>query len=476
MFHHNHAWCRNVSLFTVTFFACLGASAQDATTKMLNGIQSPLPVTVLPGAAYKTDVSYKRDSTKLVNISASGIVPARTVLTAGSDGVCRVTLEQVQEAAAGAGNPLVRLGELQVEAARQHRKGVESLYFPNIGSQFENLHFNKQTGDVITIQGPLGMLHEVQSKIIGKDQTAVNVGATQPITPLFAIRQLVKIARADENIAKAKAGMPVTEAENKLQEDYFNLLVAQRELAGAEADAKKVQAKWLSASTGRPTISAEQEAEMISAEKAVLVPASKVNELTASLDEVLGLPDGTKLELTPPEPFVENLSLTEVTDKAMTANAEVVEAEQTAIKAHAAATISKMAYGPTVAVTGGYMNQNALEVVLPRAASYIGVVATYTVFDFGKREHDVSEAKANAEAADLGVQLTKAKVAGAVKSTYFGLESSANSLNWRAGWCPRISWLMRATNPATRKSNRHRRKWKQRCLGLSSNIARRTPR
>ena len=141
---------------------------------------------------------------------------------------------------------------------------------------------------------------------------------------------------------------------------------------------------------------------MIASEKAVVVPASRVKELTASMNEMLGLPEGTTLELVPPEPLVENLSLKEVTDKAVAANPEVVEAEQTAVKAHAASTISKLEYGPNVAIVGGWANQNALNIILPRDFSYLGLVATYTVFDFGKRERGVKESGANAQAADLG--------------------------------------------------------------------------
>jgi outer membrane protein TolC len=235
----------------------------------------------------------------------------------------------------------------------------------------------------------------------------------------------VKIARADENIARAKAGMPVAETASRVEKNYYELLVAERELISAEAESRKTQGKWMTASSsGATVISKEQETDMIGSEKAVMLPASKVKELTASLDELLGLPEGTELELVPTEPLVENLTLKEVTDKAVAANPEVVEAEQTAVKARAASTISKLEYGPSVAIVGGYTNQNALNVILPRDFSYIGLIATYTVFDFGKREHGVKEATANAQAADLGVQLTKAKVAAAVKSSYFELERS----------------------------------------------------
>ena len=50
-------------------------------------------------------------------------------------GVHRITLEQAKQMATGGSNPLVRLGELQVEIAKQHRLGVQAMYFPNIGAQ-----------------------------------------------------------------------------------------------------------------------------------------------------------------------------------------------------------------------------------------------------------------------------------------------------------------------------------------------------
>jgi len=335
--------------------------------------------------------------------------------------VRRITLDEAQQLAGGASNPLVRLAELQVRVAKEHRLGVQSLYFPNISGQLENLHFNKNTGPVLTLDR-LGRILPVD--IIGKNQTAYNFSAVQPLTPLFAVHQLVKIARADENIARAKAGMPVAETAGKVEKNYFDLLIADRELVSAEADSKKIQMKWLSASnSGAPSISSEQLKDINGAEKAVVLASSKVKELTASLNEALGLPAGTKLELVPPEPLVEDTSLEEAVDTAA-ANAAVVEAEQTAIKARAGSTLSKMQYFPSVAIIGGYTNQNALKVILPRDFSYVGFMATYTVFDFGKRERGVKESNAQAEMAEMAVPLTKAKVTAEVKSSYFELERS----------------------------------------------------
>src|SRR4029077_1526551 len=47
--------------------------------------------------------------------------------------VRRITLQQAQQMAAAATNPLVRLGQLQVEAAEQHRLGGKSNHYPNTG-------------------------------------------------------------------------------------------------------------------------------------------------------------------------------------------------------------------------------------------------------------------------------------------------------------------------------------------------------
>jgi outer membrane protein TolC len=155
-----------------------------------------------------------------------------------------------------------------------------------------------------------------------------------------------------------------------------------------------------------------------------MLATSKVKELTSSLNDLLGLPEETKLELIPPEPLTEDTSMDDAVDKAVAANVAVVEAEQTAVKAKAGSALSKMQYFPSVAIVGGYTNQNALNVILPRDFSYIGFIATYTVFDFGKRERGVKESDAQAEMAELAVPLTKAKVSAEVKSSYFELERS----------------------------------------------------
>src|SRR5580765_5580419 len=346
-------------------------------------------------------------------VSLRAFVPAILTIQDGAQqpDVRLITLSDAKQQAQVVAAPLMRLGELQVEAARQHRLGVKSLYFPSIATQFDYLHLSEAPGELLSVQRPLtGGLLSVPVGVVFQDQHAVNVVVTQPITQLFGVRQLVKIARADENIARAKAGLPVTEVARQVERNFFDLLVAQRELSAATADTKRVRASLV-------------------ADASKALAADKVIALTASLNELLGLPLGTRLELVPPAPLVENLTLSNALAAAQaTPSLDVIEAEQTAVKAHSAARLAKLEYGPGIAIMGGYLHQNALSnTVLPEDFAYVGVVATYTLFDSFKRERTVKEMSAQAQAADLGVQLAKDKAAAAVKTAYFELQRSRNA-------------------------------------------------
>ena len=324
-----------------------------------------------------------------------------------------ITLTDAQQRAQVVALPLVRVGELQVEAAHQHRLGVRSLYFPNIGVQADYLHLTENPGEIFTVQRPLtGALLSLPVQAVFQDQNFVNVVVTQPLTQLFGVHQLVKIARADENIARAKAGMPVTEIAQQVEKTFFELLIAQHELAAITAEGRAVRAS-LVADTSRT------------------LAADAVAALTASLNELLGFPIDTHLELVPPMPLVENVTLQNALATAQaTPPLEVIEAEQTAVKAHSAAHLAKLEYGPGIAVMGGYLHQHTLSgTVLPEDFAYVGVVGTYTLFDGLKREHTVKETTAQARAADIGVQLAKDKAAAAVKTAYFELQRSRESYN-----------------------------------------------
>jgi outer membrane protein TolC len=206
--------------------------------------------------------------------------------------------------------------------------------------------------------------------IFGQDQTFAALTFTQPVTPLFTVHQAVKIARADERIAIAKATLPAAKnaRQSELEETYFNLLIAQRRLIGVELKARNSENQTLYATTSLKLAGGpDHELELVEARQSVATVTAEVKQLTASLNRAMGWPEDTKLELAMPDPLLENISLEEVADKSAAPNLDLVEAEQTVVKARAAHAISKLEYVPTVAAVSGFLFQH------PGRAQYLWI-------------------------------------------------------------------------------------------------------
>jgi outer membrane protein TolC len=341
-----------------------------------------------------------------------------------------LTLDYAQQVASQPDTLLAKLGQLEVDTARQLRLATRADYFPQIATVFYTAHFNKFLGPEFVLRpralGALGALGAptIGFPLFGQDQNFIAVTATQPITPLFKVREAVAIARADENIARAKAGMAVATNASAVEKNYFDLLLAQKEAALAEARVRNARAGQ-GAGTTLVTLSVEQSGVgTVDADYALREASSKVGTLAASLNELLGWPADTRLELEPPAPLAETLSLQQVVAQALKANADVIEAEQNVRKAEAASNLSKLDYVPDIAVTGGYVFQDDVIPALPEDFTYIAVIGTYNIFDFGKREYSMKARSNQLRMARTALELTKAKVAASARASYMELEQA----------------------------------------------------
>lgn len=332
--------------------------------------------------------------------------------------VTRITLAEAQSRAAA--GPMARVAQLTTDAAKYHRQAAEADYYPKIGSTFANLHFNKFMGETIQLARRTAAV-----PLMNKDQTIVAFTVTQPLTPLFKVKQAVQLAKADERIAQAKAAKMVGEVSSKVENAYFSLLISQRQEVEAEQKVKMLQTRLQLASANDPpalTGATESQAAFLEASKELVTARSKVAELTQPLNQLIGLPPETELELVVPEPVdLEPISLPDATSQAMATNPEIVEAEQTVVKARAATKLGKLDYIPDVAVMGGYSYQTAID-LLPADFSFIGVVASFNIFDGGKRERTIKERETNLELAQMNLAAVKAKVSSGVQKTFLDVE------------------------------------------------------
>jgi outer membrane protein TolC len=409
---------RTCASIIVTVLAIGSVAAQDSSS-----VASPVPIGTVPVRLWKFSAESSFHPPTIIGESS----PSRARNPVRPSGIQQITLEQVKQAADPVASPVIRLGQISIEAAKQHRLAVQADYFPKFGASFANLHYTNFFGQVLAVRHPItGSTIQVPVPLISQNQTFALLTFTQPITPLFMVNQAVRIARADERIAMAKAGVAYTRnaRELEVEETYFKLLIAQRRLISAESKVKSVENRPQYAAASIELVrESGQELELIEAKKALGTVSTEVRSLTASLNQTMGWPEDTELELAMPEPLIENVSRDDSANRVLLANPDVIEAEQTLVKARAASVISKLEYVPTVAAVSGYMFQNVIPAVRSNFG-YGGVIASYNLFDFGKREHAVKEARTRVGMAEIALQLTKAKVAGDVKKTYSELERS----------------------------------------------------
>jgi hypothetical protein len=298
---HKHlpttAWNSVVVIATVLVLTVKIAAAQDLPSAIPPALPG-MPAIRLPGFSGLSSLS-----SPVVTAGRSGQV-GNTIVPGFANGGYpvegqpvrsgrhRITLEQVkQESANRMASPLAYMSQLSVEAARQHRLSVQADYFPKFGATFLNLHSTDFLGKFVQLRrAPMGItefphapllagLAGIPVAIVNQDQTTAALTFVQPITPLFEVRQAVRIARADERIAMAKAAASVSQnlRDTEIEETYFKLLIAQRQLTSAEWKVRSSESQTLFASASVNLVPT-QAAGTTEASKAVETAAATVRE------------------------------------------------------------------------------------------------------------------------------------------------------------------------------------------------------
>ncbi|HTU92112.1 MAG TPA: TolC family protein [Gemmataceae bacterium] len=335
-------------------------------------------------------------------------LPPPSTLEGAAAMVRRLTLDEAKERALAA-SKLLHLASLNAESKAYAIKVARSDYFPKVIGSVLYLHFNDQLGQVLTTQGKsLGPLlifppTTIEASVFQQNSTFTTINALQPITDLLKVRQGVKIAQADEQIAKADLERGTRELVSGVEQLYWGLLAARRIQKGA---VEGVRGAELLAQTG----TLEARTALVEARQALQQVDKQIADIQEQLNGLLDLPLCTTLELVePPLPIPPFRCVDEVIGLALTASPELRKAQQTIAKAQAAVCAGKLDYVPSIAAFGGYLNQTSMSYVQPNI-SYLGVMGTYTFIDWGKRRNTIRERQTLASAATLQLQQTEDEV------------------------------------------------------------------
>jgi outer membrane protein TolC len=304
-------------------------------------------------------------------------------------------------------NHLVRITALQVEE-KQHAKDVaRSSYFPNVRN--ESRVFNVTDSQFIEL--PAGSLGTAAGTPIPERSVILNqgghtfvtsgTGLVQPLTQLFTkVKPANDAARADLNAARANAHETENAVALKVHQLYYRVLIAQlhrgatqaRIKAAQDLQSERVQQVKYGSALDEELI--ESRAQSLQAKQELLSTEMQLSDLTLQLDDAIGLPLATELELDPGILEVHDTCEREECIKtALQSHPEIVAAREELRKASAGVQLSKAEYVPDVAAFARYSYQNNVP-FLARNFGTFGVQLTYDLFDGGRRRAALQESDA----------------------------------------------------------------------------------
>ena len=235
--------------------------------------------------------------------SAAQELPANAPPPTAPPSSVRLTLDEIKQRVLS-DNKLLNLAALNVQSKGYARRAMQANYFPQIIGNVVYFHFNDFLGEVLTaggrtITGPRGApLLTLPSTtrnvaVVNEDTTLSTITAVQPLTDLFKVRQGVKIAQADEQIAQAQLDKGRRELLSGVEQLFWGLLVAQQIRAGALAAATGVEQL---AQTGN----LEARTALVEGKQALQEISNQIADLQEQLAILLSLPTCTQFELVEP--------------------------------------------------------------------------------------------------------------------------------------------------------------------------------
>jgi outer membrane protein TolC len=331
-------------------------------------------------------------------------------------------------------NRALKIARLKVKENESKKSAARADYFPVLTNQSNILHISEL--QVLTIpQGAFGTVAGAavpgQSTVIRQGNDTLYSSGTmlsEPLTQLLRVHQENRAAAAEISNARDEVKNAEDEVALQVHTLYFGILVAQLQKKAAEQDTAFAQESLRESENDVRNGSALQvaaiqnRAELLQGQQSALTADLQIQDYTTELNDLLGLPLDTKLEL---DAQVANdfatLTKDEYTKAAWDANPEILAAQQVVEKARAGVAAAKTAYIPDVTAFARYSYQDGVPFFV-RNFGTVGINLNYTLWDFGKRRANVSERATQLAEAEQNVERLRERVAVDVERSYNKLE------------------------------------------------------
>jgi outer membrane protein TolC len=348
-----------------------------------------------------------------------------------------LTLEQAIDLALRQ-NRSVHLRSLSVDQMQSKKDEAKSNYLPQIETNGSVLHVTELEG----VEIPAGTFGNypstgpVPSKPLFLDQGSLTwytegVGLEQPLTQLFRIHQANIAAKEDVLVAKTQLDQTQDAIALQVRQLYYSILINQQKLMASQdqltaAQIKDEESRSDVARGSALEISALQsKAAILQAQQERLTLGLQGKDLRRQMADVLGLPVDTPFDLDPGAAAVA-LDVPTRADAiriALEQNQDLRAARQTLAKAQAGLAAAKDAYIPDVTALSRYSYQSGVPFLVHNFGTF-GFLLSYDLFDGGRREAKVREARSEVHYAEVTVDKLKSEIEVQVQSIYDRVDES----------------------------------------------------
>src|SRR6202166_3065682 len=292
----------------------------------------------------------------------------------------------------------IRIAGYAVEEKEQAKAVAKSSYFPSIRNDSSFMHAT-DTQLVEINAGSLGLADGTAIPPVnqvlnqgGRSLTTSGTQITQPLTTLLKIRQANDVAQAEVRASREKAQLTGNDVALAVHQVYYRVLIAQAHRNATEArirasqdlESERIEQVKFGSSLEQESI--ESRAQLLQAKQELLTTDLQLSDLKLKLDDLMGLPLTTVLDLDPVSAeSQETCPLEACVTTATASHPEILEARAEVETAEAAVRLAKTdIWVPDVEAFGRYSYANNVP-FLARNFGTFGVHLGYDLFDGGQK-------------------------------------------------------------------------------------------
>jgi outer membrane protein TolC len=335
----------------------------------------------------------------------------------------------------------IRIAGYTVEEKEHAKQVAKSSYFPSIRNDSSFMHATDT--ELIQIKsGSLGVaggtsIPPVDAIISqgGKNFITSGTQLTQPLTTLLKIRRENDLAQAELKASREKAQLTGNDVALAVHQVYYQILIVQAHHSATEARIKASEAlqservEQVKFGSALEENLIDSRAQQLQAKEELLTTDFQLTDLKLKLNDLIGLPLATTLDLDPGVPeFQETCQPKDCVTAAIESHPEILAARAQVEEAQAAVRLAKTdIWVPNVDAFARYSYQENVP-FLARNFGTFGVHFGYDLFDSGRKHGLLRERQAQLSQAKENLAKLTDAVELSVETAYNKLERTQQML------------------------------------------------